>query len=184
MASKTILAGRVMLIAGFCLALGADGPACAHAPLGRVIQSDPLQKEALVTKHASGTFDVKLTPLKAENQEAESANLGKMSIDKQFHGDLEGVSRGEMLSAMSAVEGSAGYVAIERVTGTLQGRSGTFVLQHTGTMTRGVPHLSVTVVPDSGTDGLLGISGAMTIKIEGKAHFYVFEYTLPHSHSA
>jgi hypothetical protein len=134
--------------------------------------------------HASGTFDVKLTPQKADNQEAESANLGKMSIDKQFHGDLEGVSKGEMLSAMSAVEGSAGYVAMERVTGTLQGQSGTFVLQHTGTMTRGVPQLSVTVVPDSGTGGLLGISGAMTIKIEGKQHFYAFEYALPQSHSA
>jgi hypothetical protein len=134
-----------------------------------------------VTKHASGTFDVQLTPQKADSPEAASANLGRMSIDKQFHGDLEGTSKGEMLSAMSAVEGSAGYVAMERVTGTLHGRSGAFVLQHTGTMTRGVPQLHVTVVPDSGTDGLLGISGAMTITIDGKKHFYAFDYALPQS---
>jgi hypothetical protein len=137
-----------------------------------------------VTKHARGTFDVRLTPQKADSHEAESANLGRMSIDKQFHGDLEGASKGEMLSTMSAVAGSAGYVAMERVTGTLHGQRGTFVLQHTGTMTRGVPQLSVTVVPDSGTDDLLGISGAMTITIEGKKHFYELEYTLQQSRSA
>jgi hypothetical protein len=118
-------------------------------------------------------------PQKADSQEAATANLGRMSIDKQFHGDLEGASQGEMLSAMGTVEGSAGYVAMERVAGTLHGQRGTFVLQHTGTMTRGVPDLRVTVVPDSGTDGLLGISGAMAITIEGKKHFYDFEYTLP-----
>jgi Protein of unknown function (DUF3224) len=136
-----------------------------------------------VTKHASGAFDVTLTPQTVDSHEAEGANLGRMSIDKQFHGDLEGASKGEMLSTMSAVAGSAGYVAMERVTGTLHGQRGTFVLQHTGTMTRGVPQLSVTVVPDSGTDGLLGISGAMTITIDGKKHFYEFEYTLQQSHS-
>ena len=132
-----------------------------------------------MTKHATGTFDVKLTPQKADSQKAASANLGRMSIDKQFSGDLEGASQGEMLAAMSAVEGSAGYVAMERVTGTLQGQRGTFVLQHTGTMTRGMAQLRVTVVPDSGTDGLLGISGALTITVEGNKHLYEFEYTLP-----
>jgi hypothetical protein len=131
-----------------------------------------------VTKHASGTFDVKVIPQKADSQEAASANLGRMSIDKQFHGDLEGASQGEMLAAMSAVEGSAGYVAMERVTGTLHGQSGTFVLQHSGTMTRGTQQLRVTVVPDSGTDGLLGISGTMTITAEGKKHSYELEYTI------
>jgi Protein of unknown function (DUF3224) len=125
---------------------------------------------------ANGTFEVKLTPQKPDNKEAESANLGRMSIDKQFHGDLEGTSKGEMLSAMTDVKGSAGYVAIERVTGTLQGRSGTFVLQHNGTMTRGEPQLSVTVVPDSGTGELAGLSGKLTIRIDGKQHFYEFDY--------
>src|SRR5580658_3700035 len=122
--------------------------------------------------HASGTFEVKLTP-------QESANVGRMSIDKQFHGDLEASSKGEMLSAMTDVKGSAGYVAIERVTGTLHGRNGTFVLQHNGTMTRGEPQLSVTVVPDSGTGELTGLAGTLTIRIADKQHFYEFDYTLP-----
>src|SRR5580700_6617627 len=121
--------------------------------------------------HASGTFEVKLTP-------QESANIGRMSIDKQFHGDLEATSKGEMLSAMTEVKGSAGYVAIERVTGNLQERSGSFVLQHSGIMTRGEPQLSVTVVPDSGTGQVVGIAGKMTIKIVEGKHFYEFRYTL------
>jgi len=124
--------------------------------------------------HASGTFEVKLTP-------QESANIGRMSIDKQFHGDLEATSKGEMLSAMTDVKGSAGYVALERVTGTLHGRSGSFVLQHSGTMTRGEPQLSVTVVPDSGTGELTGLAGALTIKNVEKQHFYAFDYALPGS---
>jgi hypothetical protein len=103
-----------------------------------------------------------------------------MSIDKQFHGDLQGTSKGQMLTAGTAVKGSAGYVAIERVNGTLRGRSGTFILQHTGTMTRGTPQLSVTVVPDSGTDQLVGLTGTMNIVIapDGK-HSYDFAYALP-----
>jgi Protein of unknown function (DUF3224) len=121
---------------------------------------------------ASGTFDVKLTP-------AEGSVFGRMSIDKQFQGDLEATSKGEMLSAASSVKGSAGYVAIERVTGTLQGRSGTFVFQHSGTMTRGAPTLSVTVIPDSGTGQLAGLTGKMAINIVDGKHFYDFEYTLP-----
>jgi hypothetical protein len=129
--------------------------------------------------HASGTFEVELTPQKPDNKEAESANLGRMSIDKQFHGDLEATSKGEMLSAMTDVKGSAGYVAIERVTGTLHDRSGSFVLQHSGTMTRGEPQLSVTVVPDSGTSELTGLAGTLTIRIADKQHFYEFDYTLP-----
>ncbi len=101
-----------------------------------------------------------------------------MSIDKAFQGDLEATSKGAMLSAMGAVKGSAGYVAMELVTGTLSGRAGSFVLQHSGTMTRGVPEQSVTVVPDSGTGDLTGISGRMTIVIEGGKHSYVFEYSV------
>ncbi|MHB8214487.1 MAG: DUF3224 domain-containing protein [Candidatus Sulfotelmatobacter sp.] len=127
--------------------------------------------------HASGTFDVKLTPLAAEDFDA---GLGRMAIDKQFHGDLEGTSKGFMLSsAATVVKGSGGYVAMERVAGALNSRKGTFVLQHSGTMTRGTPQLSVTVVPDSGTGQLEGIAGTLAIKIDNGKHSYVFDYTLP-----
>ena len=126
---------------------------------------------------ASGPFEVKLVPLAIAN-EGDSAGLGRMSIDKQFHGDLEAVSRGEMLSAGGAAKGSAGYVAMERVTGTLHGRKGSFVLQHSGTMTRGEPRLLITVVPDSGTDQLAGLAGTMAIAISAGRHSYTFEYTL------
>ena len=130
-----------------------------------------------MTMHANGTFEVKLAPQAAEDGDA---GLGRMSIDKQFHGDLEGTSRGFMLSsAATIVKGSGGYVAMERVTGKLKDRSGSFVLQHSGTMTRGVAQLSVTVVPDSGTDQLAGLAGIMTIKIDAGKHSYEFEYTLP-----
>jgi hypothetical protein len=129
-----------------------------------------------VTKHASGPFDVKLEP------QAGDPAVGRMSIDKQFHGDLEATSKGQMLAISTEVKGSAGYVAMERVTGTLQGRTGTFALQHSGTMTRGVPQLVITVVPDSGTDQLVGLSGKMTINIVDGKHSYDFEYTLDSSH--
>ncbi|MGH7494882.1 MAG: DUF3224 domain-containing protein [bacterium] len=129
-----------------------------------------------MTYRASGTFEVKLTP--QTNDSSGDATLGRMLIDKQFQGDLKGNSKGQMLSAMTAVKGSAGYVAIEKVSGTLHGRSGTFVLQHSGTMTRGTPELIVTVVPDSGTDQLAGLAGKMTIRIDEGKHFYEFEYTL------
>lgn len=130
-----------------------------------------------MTTHANGTFEVKLTP-QASDDKAADASLGRMSIDKQFHGDLEATSTGQMLTAGTAVKGSAGYVAIERVGGTLHGRSGTFVLQHTGTMTRGAPQLTITVVPDSGTGQLVGLAGKMTINIADGKHSYEFEYTL------
>ena len=128
-----------------------------------------------MTTRASGTFDVKLNPLETYNK-VEGANLGRLSIDKQFHGDLDAVSQGEMLSAMGAITGSAGYVAIERVSGKLAGRSGSFVFQHSGTMTRGVPQLSVSVVPDSGTGELAGLSGTMAIIIADGKHSYEFDY--------
>ena len=127
--------------------------------------------------HAKGTFEVKLNPL-AQDGGSDDASLGRMSLDKQFHGDLEAVSKGQMLAAGTTVKDSAGYVAIERVEGTLGGRRGSFVLQHSGTMTRGAPQLSVTVVPDSGTDQLAGIAGRMVIEITGGKHLYEFEYTL------
>ena len=128
--------------------------------------------------HATGTFEVKLTP-QAPDGKFEDATLGRMTIDKQIHGDLEATSKGTMLTAGTDVKGSAGYVAIERVTGTLHGRTGAFVLQHTGTMSRGTYQLSVTVVPDSGTGQLLGLSGKFNITIAAGKHSYDFEYTLP-----
>ncbi len=136
------------------------------------------QKGAAMPSHATGTFQVKLTP-QGEGDTAEGSTLGRMTIAKQFHGDLDGTSKGEMLTAGTDVKNSAGYVAIERITGTLQGRTGTFVFQHSGTLTRGAPTQSITVVPDSGTGQLAGISGKMTITIADGKHSYDFEYTLP-----
>jgi hypothetical protein len=130
---------------------------------------------------ATGTFEVKLNPQQLADKTAD-ATLGRLSIDKQFHGGLEAVSKGEMLSAGTSVKGSAGYVAIEWVSGTLQGRSGAFALQHSGTMTRGAAQLSVTVVPDSGTGQLAGLAGQMTINIVDGKHFYDFDYTIAETH--
>lgn len=123
---------------------------------------------------ASGTFEVKLAP---QNDDGGAA-VGRMTIDKQFQGDLSGTSKGQMLMAGTAVEGSAGYVAIEKVDGSLGGRSGSFYLQHSGTMTRGAGVLTVTVIPDSGTGELTGLSGMMNIIIAGGKHSYEFDYEL------
>lgn len=142
------------------------------------VSAGEVHKETVVTARARGSFDVKLTPLPLEAAPADSA-LGRMSSNKTFHGELEGTARGEMLSAMTDVKGSAGYVAIERVRGSLRGRSGTFVLQHSGTMTRGAQSLSITVVPDSGTGELKGLTGKMAIIIADGKHSYDFEYSLP-----
>lgn len=128
--------------------------------------------------HATGAFEVKLTPQPPEDK-ADGSTLGRMSGDKQFHGDLEGTSKVQMLTAMTDVKGSAGYVAIERVIGTLHGHTGSFVLQHSGSSNRGATQLSITVVPDSGTGQLVGITGKMTITITDGKHSYDFEYTLP-----
>jgi len=133
-----------------------------------------------MTNSARGTFDVTLTP-QASDDAGGGASVGRMSIAKQFHGELEATSAGQMLAVNTDVDGSAGYVALEQVTGTLQGRSGTFVLQHSGTVARGTPQLSVTVVPDSGTGGLVGLAGTMAIDIVGGNHLYTFDYTLPES---
>ena len=127
--------------------------------------------------HARGAFDVTLTP-QATDDDGSGVPLGRLSIDKRFHGPLEATSRGEMLSARTAVQGSAGYVAIERVTGTLAGRRGSFVLQHTGVMTRGAPQLTITVVPDSGTGELAGLGGTMDIIVTDGKHEYDFHYTI------
>jgi hypothetical protein len=127
---------------------------------------------------ATGTFEVKLAPQTPDNPPAQSSAVGRMSLDKQFQGDLEAIGQGEMLSVLDREKGSGGYVAMERVTGRLQGREGSFVLQHDATMNRGAAKLDITVVPDSGSGELTGISGSMTIRIEGGRHFYDFEYTL------
>jgi len=128
--------------------------------------------------HATGSFDVKLTSQTAAPG-IEAANLGRMTIDKQFHGDLVASSLGEMLAIRTKTQGSAGYVAIERVTGSLHGRTGSFVMQHSATMNRGVSSLAVTVVPDSGTDELTGLRGSMTIEIDHGKHNYTMDYVLP-----
>jgi len=135
-------------------------------------------KETIMTTQVSGTFEVKLLPLEGYAK-TEDAKLGRFSMNKQFNGELEATSQGEMLSAGTNIENSAGYVVIEQVSGTLQGRVGTFILQHSGIMNRGIPSLNITVVPDSGTGQLIGLAGKMGIRIEeGGKHFYDFEYTL------
>ena len=127
---------------------------------------------------AAGSFTVSIRPLQNPEVTAGST-LGRMSVEKQFAGDLVASGRGEMLTAMTDVAGSAAYVAIERVSGVLQGRRGSFVFQHTGTMTHGAQRLSITVVPDSGVDKLAGIEGTFTINIVDSQHFYEFDYSLP-----
>lgn len=133
-----------------------------------------------MTKHASGTFEVKMSP-QAPDDKVGDPTVGRMSLDKHFHGDIEATSKGQMLAVSTDVKDSAGYVAMERVKGTLHGRKGTFALQHSGTMTRGTPQLSITVVPDSGTDELVGLAGKMMINIVDGKHLYEFEYTLAKS---
>jgi hypothetical protein len=128
--------------------------------------------------HATGTFDVTLASVGTDDK-ADGSTLGRMSVDKKFRGDLEGVSKGEMMTAMTEVEGSAGYAALERVTGTLHGRRGSFVLQHGGIMGRGPPQLTIVVVPDSGTGQLVGLTGKMAIVVSDGLHSYDFQYTLP-----
>ena len=129
-----------------------------------------------MTTRATGRFDVQLHGLTMEDIPKE-AMLGRMSIDKQFHGDLEGTSMGQMLTSGTPTTGSAVYVAVERVTGKLHGKSGSFALHHTGTMTRGVPKLTISVVPDSGTGELAGVAGVMSVDIADGQHTYTFEYT-------
>ena len=132
-----------------------------------------------MTQIAKGTFVVSLQSMPFEGEDAEPKLLGRMSINKRISGDLEATTQGQMLSAGTSIKGSAGYVAIERVTGVLAGQRGSFVLQHTGIMSRGVPSLSVTVVPDSGTQALTGIEGEFKIDIAEGTHFYEFSYRLP-----
>ncbi len=131
------------------------------------------------TSTATGNFDVRLNVLSLWDDAAAQPSLGRHSIAKTFAGDLVATSVGEMLSAGGVVSDSAGYVAIERVSGTLAGRQGSFSLIHTGIMNRGVPSLNITVVPDSGAGQLCGLSGTMKIEIKDGQHFYLFDYVLP-----
>jgi hypothetical protein len=137
-----------------------------------------LAQDIVVPHHATGTFDVKVTPEAVHA--AMEGELARMSIEKQFHGELEGSSRGEMLAIGNGAAGSSGaYLALERVRATLGGRTGSFALMHQGVMTRGEASLVVSVVPDSGTEGLVGITGSMRIIVEDRRHSYDFSYTLP-----
>jgi hypothetical protein len=166
-----------------------DGLACLAAfvlvlgPLPNAQSHDDAAASQTATKemarmHATGSFNVKLTP-QAAAPGIETAELSRMTIDKQFQGDLAAASLGEMLAIRTQVQGSAGYVALERVTGTLHGRTGSFVLQHSGTMDRGTSSLVLTVVPDSGTGELTGLRGVMTIEIDNGKHSYTMDYVLP-----
>lgn len=129
-------------------------------------------------KNASGTFDVKIMP-KTNADSAADGNFSNLILNKEYSGDLVGSAKGIMLAAGSVASGNGGYVAFERFEGTLDGRKGSFVLQHSGTLDKGQQHLEITVVPDSGTDELKGLSGTMSIEIKDGKHFYIFEYILP-----
>lgn len=172
--------GRFSALLIFTVLLGFAGtvPAQIKQSNTRSI-SNQTPKERIKMFHAKGTFEVNVTPQKADNQPAETAQLGRMSIDKKFSGALEATSTGEMLTVGTDVEGSGGYVAIERVNGKLNGKTGSFVLQHLGTMTKTGFSMKVTVLPDSGTGQLAGITGNLTVTIENGKHFYAFEYSLP-----
>jgi hypothetical protein len=134
------------------------------------------QKGTVMTNHARGTFDVKVTPQPQDDPVA--GPFGRLFLDKQFHGDLDGSSKGQMLASGTGVDGSGAYVALELVTGTLAGRRGSFILQHNGTMQKNVPTLVVKVVPDSGTEQLAGLTGTMTIVVAGGKHSYDLEYSI------
>jgi hypothetical protein len=169
---------RFRISVGLCLFLGFC--TCAHAQANSAAQKADARGTTRAIQ-ASGTFEVKLTPHRQDGAPGDSS-LGSMLIAKQYHGDLEAIGRGQMLTAMTPIKGSGVYVAIERVTGTLHGRRGSFVLQHSGTMTRGAQQLTITVVPDSGTEQLAGLAGKLMIKITEGKHFYNFEYTLTPDH--
>jgi len=128
--------------------------------------------------HITGTFDVKMTPQPADPAVGDPT-VGRLALDKQYHGVLSATGKGQMLSVMGTVDSSAGYVAMERVSGNLDGRTGTFALQHMGIMTRGIGELTIWVVPDSGTAELIGIAGTMKIINTDGQHTYEFEYSLP-----
>ncbi|MBQ4834352.1 DUF3224 domain-containing protein [Pseudoalteromonas sp. MMG010] len=132
----------------------------------------------MINKTVSGEFTVALAPIEGYCTGQQGIELGRMSINKTFAGALNATSQGEMLSARTPIKGSAGYVAIEQVTGELEGKSGSFVLQHLGTMDKGSDSLTLVVTPDSATDELIGLTGSMQIRIEQGVHYYDFSFTL------
>ena len=146
--------------------------------LSLLVPAATVAQEAKLSRIAKGEFTVTLKPLEFEGVDA-AAKLGRMSIDKRIAGDLVATTQGQMLTTTTDVQGSAVYVAVERVTGTLDGRQGSFALHHRGVMDRGQASLSVSVVPDSGTGELAGIAGDFRIILEGGRHVYEFDYTLP-----
>lgn len=161
------LCGGALILAACCLPLNSSAQP----------QKQKQTREKKVTMQVNGEFDVKVIP---QAQDEKDATPARFVLDKVYHGDLAATGKGQMLTAMTPVESSAGYVAIERVEGTLQGRKGGFILQHYGTLARGVPDQIVAVVPDSGSGELEGLTGRMKIRIEkGGKHFYEFEYSLP-----
>jgi Protein of unknown function (DUF3224) len=141
-----------------------------------VVAAAAAGRDQVMSEHVAGTFDVKVAPVAGT---APDAAFGQMSIDKVFHGDLEGTSKGLMLTAGDLKTGEAGYVAMEKVTGALKGRVGSFVFMHHATMSGGAVSLTVETVPGSGTDALKGIAGTMIIRMDGGKHTYDFAYTLP-----
>lgn len=148
---------------------------------GLASANPPSRRDTTMTRTAHGTFDVKAAPVEQE-EFPEGDSLGRFSLEKRYHGDLDATARGEMLTAGTPVEGSAAYVAMERVEGSLDGRRGTFLLQHRGTMGGGDQHLAIAVVPDSGTGELAGLAGTLEVTItEDGSHLYTLEYTLPGS---
>ena len=165
-----------------CLAVACFA-SLVHASIATHAQTTPessaaTRKEAVASLHATGAFEVKINP-QPPDEKSGGAAVGRMLLEKQFHGDLEATSKGTMLAAgTGAKNSSGGYVALEIVTGSLKGRTGSFILQHNATMNRGVPQLSITVVPDSGTGQLTGLAGKMNIIIADGKHSYDFEYTL------
>jgi hypothetical protein len=177
---RALVVGFVLCLAAVPRAQGPSLPEALGLPGPRVfdMRSARAVSSPRMTKVAKGTFEVKMAPLAFENA-PEGSPLGRMSLDKTFTGDLAATAVGQMVAAFTSVKESAAYSAVELVTGTLNGRSGSFVLQHTGVMHRGAQSLVITVVPDSGTGDLSGLSGTMTIRIDGSTHFYEFTYSLP-----
>ncbi len=131
-----------------------------------------------MTLQARGTFTVTITP-QPHVDGVGNASIVRMALQKLFAGGLAGIAQGQMLAVRTETQGSAGYVAMDHFTGMVDGRHGGFSLQHSGTMTRGTPSLSVTIIPDSGTDELVGIAGSLAIDIRDGQHFYDLAYTLP-----
>lgn len=163
-------------ITGLALVLCASliGVTALHARELGTTEPQSAVKGAVMT--AYGTFDVRVIPQPADDG---GGPFSRVFLEKNLLGDLAGTSKGHMLGAETAVQGSGGYVALELVTGTLNGRAGSFVLQHAGHMAHGAMSMTARVVPDSGTDELIGLAGTFTITIDHGKHRYAFDYTLP-----